>query len=459
MRRIWSGIVVSAAFLSFGLAGGGQLAAEPLSGDTLGTAAEAPKQPVPQQAQQPAQPPASPEAEAVARFNKRDFDGALKVLKEAVKKDPELPPAQLIMARFFAQANVPVGVRNSLERAVIEVPDDPEPYVVMGDLALRDHRITDAQLLYLKAGEVLANFSKSAKRKQQLQSQVYSGLAAVCEARDDWPGAQKQIEAWLKFDPKSTLAMQRMARCLFQQKNAQGALEELKLAAKADPKLLTPEAVLAQYYEASGDHENAKKWMAAALVAAPSDLNTHLAAAEWDLETGQFDEGQNEAAAAMKIDPKSLAAMILRGRAAVFLKDYVAAERYFETATLQSPRNFTASNELALVLAEQKDEAKRRRALEYAENNVQQNPRSLEAASTYGWVLYKNGKIDDAEKVLQNVVASRQVSPSTPYYFAQILADRSHGDQARQLLESALNAPRPFTMRDKAKALMEQLKK
>ena len=34
--------------------------------------------------------------------------------------------------------------------------------------------------------------------------------------------------------------------------------------------MLTPEAILAQYYERAGDRENAGKWFSAALKAAPT---------------------------------------------------------------------------------------------------------------------------------------------------------------------------------------------
>ena len=56
-------------------------------------------------------------------------------------------------------------------------------------------------------------------------AQTYSGLSLVAEARGDWAGCQKQLELWLKYDPKSNAAMQRMAGCLFQEKHADVALE------------------------------------------------------------------------------------------------------------------------------------------------------------------------------------------------------------------------------------------
>ena len=35
-------------------------------------------------------------------------------------KHPELPPAQILMAQLFAQANLPVLVRTALEKAVVK---------------------------------------------------------------------------------------------------------------------------------------------------------------------------------------------------------------------------------------------------------------------------------------------------------------------------------------------------
>ncbi|MEN6406340.1 MAG: tetratricopeptide repeat protein [Thermoguttaceae bacterium] len=399
-------------------------------------------------------------SDAVARFKERDIPGAVRQLKEAVKKNPDLPPPHVILAQLFAQVNSAQDVRTALEEAVTESPNDPEAYVLMGDIALRDRRVTEATMLYEKAASLMSSFTSSAKRKDVLQPRVLSGLASVDEAREKWAAAQKQLEAWLKIDPKSSQAKQRLARCLFQQKDAAGALEKLRDAAKADSNMLTPEAILAQLYEQAGDHENAKSWMAKALIAAPKDHNTHLVAGRWAFETLQLDEAKKQAAEALQCDPKSLEAKVLSGLVALFQKDYPAAERYFEAAHLQSPRVFGPSNNLAMALIEQKDEAKKRRALEYAENNVQQYPRSADAASTYGWVLYKLGRLDDAEKALNAAVSSGSLNnPDTAYYLARVAVERGRDSQAKQLLEGVLKTNAPFSMRPEAQKLLDQLKK
>jgi len=396
--------------------------------------------------------------DAVTAFKDRDFDGALKLLKEAVKKHADLPPAQVIMAQLFSQVRQAAGMRSSLERAVIDAPDDPEAYVILGDFALRGRRVTEADLLYAKAAALTKGFTGSAKRKKILEPRIYGGLAAVAEARQDWSTAQKYLNDWLKIDPKSAVAMQRLGRALFQQKKANEAYEQLKAAAAADPEnVLTPAARLAQFYEQAGDHEAAKKWMTYALQSAPKKLRTRLVAAQWALETDQLKEAQTQAAAAMQIDPKSLEAKVLRGVIALFQKDYQAAESYFEAAHLQSPGNFAASNNLALALVEQNDESKKRRALEYAQSNARQYPRVVEAGSTYGWVLYKLDRLDEAERVLRQTATSGNLSADTAYYIAQVSADRGRKEEAKQLLESALKSKRPFSKREEAQALLKKV--
>ena len=58
-----------------------------------------------------------------------------------------------------------------------------------------------------------------------------------------------------------------------------------------------------------------------------------------------------------------------------------------------------------------------------------------EAASTYGWVLYKLGRLDEAEKAFQAAISGGQVAPDTAYYIACLSYDRGREPQAKQWLE------------------------
>ncbi len=407
----------------------------------------------------------SPELrDAEKRFRNQDFEGAYRALVEARRLDPTLPPAQVMMAGMFSQINAPGGVRLYLERAAKEEPNDPEAFVIMGEIAISERRVTEAGMLYNHAHSLLRNFKGGAKRKDPLERRTLAGLATYHEAREEWASAEKYLLEWEKLEPKEAIVKQRLANALFRQEKAKEAYDKLKQAKEVDPRALTPEAQMALFYQQKGDSKKAAEWMQSALGQAKDDANTLVVAASWALETDRLDEARKWASDALKLDKTSIPAMLIRGTVALFQKQYEDAEFYFETAFMQSPGNFAASNNLALALIEQEKHEqyarKRQKALELAENNVRQFQRSIwasEAWSTYGWILYKNNRPQQALQALQQAAASGIVSEDTRYYLAVLLVEQDRREEARRLLREALESKRPFSKRDDAKLLLERL--
>jgi tetratricopeptide (TPR) repeat protein len=406
--------------------------------------------------------------DAQSRFKNRDFDGALKLLKEAVKKNPDLPPADVILAQWFAASNLSQAVHDSLERAVVNSPDDPEAYLLLGNIAINQHRITEAIMLYEKTNSLIEKLA-SAKRKEALIPQVYQGLALTNQAREKWEAAKKYWDDLLKLKPENLAALQQLAQCELQMGNEKEALALLKKVSKLDKESLPPETAIFRFFAATErgkDKANTKKWLADALKASPNDIKTQLFASQWYWEKGDLAEAEKHAAAARAIDKASVDANIFSGVIALFRKDYKAAEGFFEAAHLLAPTNFAASNNLALALAEQgsveKDEAKKQRALQYAEANARANPKSAEAASTYGWVLFKLGRYNEAEEALKAAVSGGQFTPEMAYYLASVLTlnkRSTEGETAKRLLELALKTTAPFAQREDAEKLLDDLKK
>jgi protein O-GlcNAc transferase len=422
-----------------------EASAEPLSGPST---------------QKTAPPPLMKELkEGYESFGNRDYEAALKSFKEASKKDVDLPPGNIILATSFFRLNDTARARAALEKAVSEAPNDPEAYVIMGNMAINEGRIFEAAFLYHKAQELIVKFDRSPKRKELLAPAILSGLAAVLQAREDWAGAQKYLEAWLKLDPKSIEAMERLAGCLFRQKNAIGALEKLKAMQKIDSKILTPEAILAQYYANSDDQDNAKKWYDIALQVAPKDPNTIYQAGEWAFNSSNIAEAKKLAFAARQLDPTAVKVLVLCGVVELFEKNYNVAEKYFEMASNQDPGNFVPKNNLALALIEQKDDKKRERAYQYALMNVNQNQKRAEAYATFGWICYKLNKLDDAEKAFNIAASAGQVSPDTAFHIACLSRDRGNDAAARIWLKKAIESKAPFSMRKEAREMLESLSK
>ena len=227
--------------------------------------------------------------------------------------------------------------------------------------------------------------------------------------------------------------------------------------------MLPPEATVAEYYWRTGDQDNAQRWMNVALREHPRDSKVRLLATQLYWELGKLIEAERQANAVLQLDPNSLEGLNLRGVIARFQRNYKAAEEYCQRAVLLRPTWFNATNNLALALAEQNSEEKKLRALEYAEDNVKKYQKTNQASdvwSTYGWVLYKLEKYDDAEKALRNAISGGRFGPDTAYYLARVLNNRGgHNKDAITLLQKALAVPGPFAYREDAKALLTELQK
>lgn len=396
--------------------------------------------------------------DAINRFFSRDVEGARNLLNSAKKKTPQLAPPEVMLAQLFIATGQGPNARQELERAIQKYPGDPEAYLMLADGAFSDQRITEAGLLFAKAGEVAAKFSENPKRKENAQMRAYAGKAAVAETREDWAGAKADLTAWTHLEPNNAAPHQRLARVLFKLGDKKGAYAELQAAEKADPKLPPAEVTMGNLYAQDNDKAQAEKFMTAAARKGARDLATNLALMQWNLQNNRLSDAKKYADTALQVDPNSLDAKLACGIVAWMQKDYPAAKKFLEDAHEQSPGNSVVINQLALVLLEQKDEADRQRALEFAQLNQKLNPNSAEAAATLGWIAYRMGRKADAQRALNAIVQTGNLTPLSAYYVAYVLKDQGQLPNAIKLLEGALNNSVPFAYRDEAESLLADLK-
>ena len=400
---------------------------------------------------------------AIARFRDRDIDGCRAVLERAKSNNPKLPPPGVMMSMLWLSVNQLQPARAELEDTAVKFPADPEPYLMLGDLAFQERRITDAAVLFDKATVLTAAYADNAKRKRDFDIRCNAGSAAVAESRKQWETAQKHLEDWLKLDPDNASAHQRMGIVLFQLGKETEALAAFREARKLDEKAVQPELALARLYDDARKKDTAKKLIEQAVKAAPSDPAVLLASSQWYLGQNDLETAKATADSALKLDPKSLEGRIVRGAIARVARDYKTAEKFFNEAHVQSPGNFPASNSLALVLVESDDEASRQRATEMAEANVamyrDNSPQQVNALTTLAWVYYKRGRREDAEKILEQISRNNALTTDGAYYVSKLLADRGEKDRARKILEEVLANEPMFATRPDAVDLLAKLKK
>jgi len=367
-----------------------------------------------------------------------------------------------MMSMLWMNVNRVAEARSELEEKVNKFPADPEPFLMLGDLAFQDRRITESSLLFNKATDLTKTFMENPKRKRDFEIRGNAGLAAVAEARRQWDVARKHIEAWMALDPDNASARQRLGIVLFQLGEEEKALEQFRESKKLDPKSLQPELWMARLYSDAKKRDVARKQIEAAVKAAPKDVGVLLGAAEWFLAQNDLEAAKANADAALAVDEKNLGAKLIRGTVARVARDYRNAEKYLNDAHVQSPGNFPASNSLALVLVESEEKEARQRAVEMAEANVamyrDNNTVGPNALTTLAWIYYRLGRREDAEKLFARVTQSNTLPTDGAYYLARVLADRGDADKARSILEQVLAGEPFFASRADAVDLLEKLK-
>ncbi len=398
--------------------------------------------------------------EAIKRFMNRDVLAARQFLEAAKKKDANLPPVDLLLAKlYFLSGNAQAG-RVSLEKTAMENPDDPEAYLILADQAMQQGRTIEADALYERGLAIAAKFSGNAKRKRNFDIRSRSGRAGVAQRRKNWDAAVADLKALLQTDPVNAAGHYRLGQCLFMQKQYRPGYDEFVAAKKADKNLPEPYLASALMYDQLKMPSETQQAFDRALAANKTDPTSLTAYSQWLIKTGSVDKAEAMLADARKANPGNLNLLILSGVAARMMKKMKPAEDYFVEALGIAPANADVINQLALLLIEQADQAKRDRALQFASMSAQLNNQSADAQITLAWVLYQLARTGDAEAALRNGLQLSNLSPDSSYLVAKILVEQNRADTAKQILTSAIDNESPgiFIFRKDAQALLDTLK-
>jgi tetratricopeptide (TPR) repeat protein len=267
---------------------------------------------------------------------------------------------------------------------------------------------------------------------------------------------QSQLARLLEAQPQNATAHERLAEALVAIGKPDDALKELQAAVKADSRLPPAPMLMAEIYRQIGKGTEVENWLRRAVKDSPQDVRSRLAMGKWFLDQGRLEESAAEFAAAEKIDPKSTEVKLGLGTVARFQHNHAKARQNFEAVLEQAPGNFSASNQLALELADQADQSKLRQALEIATANLRSAPQNVEAESTLGWVHYKLGNLDEAERYLRASAAPGVLSRDTAFFVAKLAFDRGKRDESLHFLRQAVENRGPFAHAEEAALWLAQ---
>jgi len=400
---------------------------------------------------------------AVDAFNASQFTETLNVLKALYAKHPEIVPPRIVLAQWFAQADLGTAVRTNLEMGTEEAPADPEAYLLLAEISLKQGSLTAAEALLSQAASKLKAYTANPTRKQNLSRSLRRVTTDFYEARERWSNMEESINQQMEADGTTAELLRKKGVAVFQQKKDAEAkklfVEADRLEANMESKGLPADAIMSRLYSLRDDNDNARKSIEAALEANPASREVLILSIQMKIRDDKLEEAKPLAEKLLKDDPASLSAKELGATVALYLEDYSTAEKLFEELLLAAPMETKHANGLALALCEQDSSEKIQRALAYAVENVRKDQNSSEYMGTLGWVLYKANQLEESANALKQSAASGQINAATAYYFARLAVTTGKTEEAKQLLNAALNSGSQFAKRRDAVKLLATLSK
>jgi len=400
---------------------------------------------------------------AVEAFNASQFAETLEILKSLYEKHPEIVPPRIVLAQWFAQSNLGTAVRANLEMGTEEVPDDPEAFLLLAEISLKQGSLTAAEALLRQATTKVSAYTINPTRKKNLAASVRRVATDLFEARQRWPQMEASINQQIEADGVTPELLRKKGVAIFQQKKDDDAkkifIEADRLDVGSEQKGLPADAVMSQLYLLRGDKDNARKSLETALAASPASKEVLVLSIQMKITDDKLEEAKPLAEKLLADDPNSDSAKRLCATVALYLNDYSTAEKLFEELLLASPLETQNANGLALALCEQDSPDKLRRALAYAAENVQKDQSNSEYLGTLGWVLYRANQLEQSANALKQSAASGQINAATAYYFARVAVRTGNVEEAKQLLNAALQDGNQFAKRRDAVQLLNELTK
>ena len=408
--------------------------------------------------------------------DKGAYDGAIARLNAVLAKNDREFDALMEMARVQARR----GQRDEAQRWLEKADDHSGPDNLQAGLALVDFHL--AQRRPDLAREALHRVTDKAPEAVP----VLMTEARVSLANGDAAGARPVLTRAASRASNEAPVLVQIAALQFQAGHLPDAAYTLEKALGARPGYLPAEALLAEVEIRQGELAQAEQRARRILAADPKRGTGHAllgevawlrkqrpAAIEAYRRAHQLDGstdsllrlyraiGAGDPGGAMQLAEQWLKAhggdlAVRRALADGHARagDLGAARAAYEALLKLAPNDAEALNNLANVLLLAKDPD----ALKVAERALAIEPGAPHIIGTTGWAAFKAGQPDRALQLLRDARLRDPSNPATRYFLGAALASKGRTTEAREELEAALRAGKPFASAKDARQLLETLK-
>jgi tetratricopeptide (TPR) repeat protein len=356
-----------------------------------------------------------------------DSEQASAALKTLVAGDPNDERSMFYLGQALNDMEEHTEAEKIYRRLLERSPNDPDLLANLGITQLGTDSVDDAEKTFralLAVPAVPDNFVTLA----------HTQLGYIALQRRDYEGALRETRPVFIFDNRPNgQAINIALEALRKQKKYTEAVEMLRpLVARfpADP------MVNARYVEMlirAGDTAAARS-----MAATQAGLGTRnvVALTEAMIQAGSHDEAVRYVSKALEAKPDDIDLLFELGSAHERAGDHEAAEKAFLALLEKSPDHAATLNYLGYMWADSNTNLER--AAEMLTRAVSQEPRNGAYVDSLGWVYYRQGKLDLAEKYLTDAARLLPRDATVHEHLADVLASRGKVEKALEVYRMAL---------------------
>ena len=363
-------------------------------------------------------------AQAALQF--KDTDAARAALRKTLSLDPKRHDAYLLLAdSYFSQKDLNAG---------IDVLRDMLPHFP-GDTRLR---LTYVRALH-EAGrsDEARKYLASMLKKTPNDPDLRFAAALMALESSDYPAAERELKTLLRQKERSAAAAFYLGRLDEQRGDPQAAL---RWYGRVQGSEYAIEALLrmAQIELEAGRIKAARDRLSQARALSPTDeerVRLYLIEAQLLRQAGLLQDAHALINQALNEVPGEPDLLYSRALLAEQLGRYAESEADLRAVLAQDPDNPEALNALGYTLADRN--IKLDEAYELINKSLKLNPRSAATLDSMGWVLYRQGKLVEAEEHLRQAYALNQ-DAEIAGHLVEVLIAQKRPAEARALLDVAL---------------------
>jgi tetratricopeptide (TPR) repeat protein len=308
-----------------------------------------------------------------------------------------------------------------------------------------DRRTADAVSLYegLLRAQGVTDRPVSDQRERQLAARALSAIVILHRQARDFDKAAAAVQRLRAVlgadDPVADLH----SIDLLRDQGKKGEAVELARAASRrhpnDARLFFRESVL---LAETGRAAEAAALFRTRLKGTPEDYDTYVTYASAMLQAGRGRDAVEAAQKALDLAPKdrqdlAVQALLLLSSAQDRAGDFKGSEQSLRQVLAREPGNATALNNLGYFLAERNERLAE--ALEMVKRAVEAEPANPSFLDSLGWVYFKLGKLDEAERYLSEAARLNPDSAAAQEHLGDLLHKQGKSDQALTAWRKALS--------------------